>query len=191
MSKSSSIDIVRLANTPVLTARGEKLRLGQIWQKQTVILVFLRHFACIGCRAHAVQVWNDREKYESSGGKIIFVGNGQPHFIEKFQEDLGITGAVILTDPSLESFRAAGFRRGFFAVVQPKSVLNAAKLAVEGHRQTAYSKEVGTHWQLGGVLVVNTHGKVLYQFLSESLGDFPQEPHFEQIISDEEKSQPA
>jgi peroxiredoxin len=173
--EKSNVDIVRLANCALSDSTGRIVKLGQLWQKQTIVFVFLRHFACIACRAHATQVWGDREKYEKSGAKIIFIGNGQPDFIDKFKEDVGIQNAVVFTDPELTSFRAAGFRRGFLAVVQPRTLLNVLQLASEGHRQTMPSAETGSNWQLGGILVVKPNGKIAYQYISEALGDFPPE----------------
>ncbi len=187
-STSGYVDIVSLANSSAWLPSGEKLKIGQLWQKQTVILIFLRHFACMACRAHASQVWSEHEKYEKSGAKLVFIGNGSPDFIEKFKEDMSMEGAMILTDPTLESFRAAGLKRGILALVQPKSFVNAAKLAMQGHRQTKSSPESGHHLQLGGVVAINTRSKILYHFRSESFGDLPFEPHLEIIKSDEEKA---
>ena len=159
----------------VFTTDAKGIQLFQLWQSQPAIFIFLRHFACIACRAHAAQVWESRARYEGSGGKIVFIGNGQPSFIEKFREDLGLTGALILTDPKRNAFRLVGFRDGFFYVVRPQSAMNAFQLAREGHRQTAYSSAGGTHWQLGGILVVSTAGEATYRYISESVGDFPEE----------------
>lgn len=176
-----SVDIVTLANTLIKDSSGNSIKMGHLWAKQNVVLVFLRHFACIACRAHAIQVWTGREKYEKSGAKLIFIGNGSPDYIEHFRKELQLDPAVVLTDPSLQSFYAAGFKRGFFRIVQPHSVINAAKLALKGFKQAAYTKEAGTHWQLGGVLAISTNGKVLYHFISHSLGDFPPESDIEEI----------
>lgn len=179
------IDIVALANTRVFVSPDQELQLGRLWQKQTAILVFLRHFACIACRAHAAQVWGERENYEKSGARIVFIGNGQPSWIEIFRADLGIDRGVVLTDPSLASFNAAGFKRGLFSLLNPGSAVNAAKLALEGHRQKPYHPDAGSHWQLGGVLAISPQSKVLYHFASKSLGDLPEEPHLEIIRQDE------
>jgi hypothetical protein len=181
----NSVKVLDLARIPVYLSPNQTLALGQLWKKQTAILVFLRHFACIACRAHAAQVWRERNKYQSSGAKIIFVGNGQPEWIEKFREDLGIDKGVIVTDPSLNSFRLAGFKSGLFNLIQPASALNAAKLAMEGHTQKPFAGDSGSHLQMGGILVVNPKNKVLYQYVSDALGDVPEEPYVEIIINDE------
>lgn len=179
------VDIEQLAVTRIFAGPRQPLLVGQLWQKQTAILVFLRHFACIACRAHATQVWADREKYERSGARIIFIGNGEPNWIESFRLDLGIEQGVVLTDPTLLSFEAAGLRSGFFDLISPKSAMNMMKLAKDGYRQTPYTKDAGSHWQMGGILAVNKHGKGLFHFASKAVGDFPDEPYLEVIYRDE------
>ncbi len=72
-------------------------------------------------------------------------------------------------------------------MVQKDSIVNAVKLYQKGERQVKYTKKAGTHWQMGGILVVKTSGEVGYHYISESLGDFPTEPHFETIIEEEKK----
>lgn len=179
-----TVDMARLANLNVFTSDGAKFALGRVWKNQTAIIIFLRHFACLACRAHASQVWAEREKYEKSG-KVIFIGNGAPQFIENFKVDLKLDGALVLTDPTLETFRAAGFHYGFSYILRAKSVVTAVQLFRDGHRQTSYTKEAGVHQQLGGVLAVSPNGKALYHYISEYFGDLPDEPYLEVIQADE------
>jgi peroxiredoxin len=182
-----AVDSVAFANSYVLDAQNRRLKLGQLWQSQPVIFIFLRHFACIACRAHAAEVWKNRGQYEQTGSRLVFVGNGAPEYIDAFKTELGLETALILTDPSLESFRAAGFRHGFFEIVQLKSLLNAIRLAADGNKQTSLSAE-GSHWQLGGVLAINKSGKLLYRFVSQALGDFPSEEDLNHILQAESES---
>ena len=174
--KENSIkaDILTLAKCELLSESWEPILCHRLWAEQTAVIIFLRHFACAACRAHAVDVWQRREQYQSKGAKIYFVGNGQPSFIEGFKKDLSLEGANIYTDPSLASFRAAGFKRGFLAALGPKAIVNYTKLASSGN-VTGYKKGAGDIWQLGGVLVVHKSGKVGYQYISEIAGDFPPE----------------
>lgn len=170
---SYTIDIPTLSSCVAIGAQGQKMKIGQLWQSQTAVIIFLRHFGCIACRGHALQVWAERSKFESAGAKIVFIGNGQHTYIEKFQDELNLKGALILTDPSLMSFRAAGFRHGFFALFQPRSAFNFAKLAANGLSNQVATSEKGTNWQLGGIVVMKPDGKVAYHFVSEALGDYP------------------
>lgn len=175
MNKVASVNLYELSKVAVFDEKGESVLLSSLWQKQPAILIFLRHFACIGCRSHAQEVWAQRDQYQKNGAKIYFIGNGNPYFIQRFKEDLGLENAPVYTDPSLKSFAAAGFKRGFLAALGPKSVVNGVSLLLSGARQTGYSKDSGDLWQLGGILVVRPNGTVAYQFISEALGDFPPE----------------
>ena len=169
------VDIVSLAQAEVKDGAFTKIKLGQLWQKQTTIFVFLRNFACIACRTHAKQVWDKREVYEKKGSRIVFIGNGEPEFIEVFKQEVGIEDAPIYTDPSLESFRASGFKRGFLAALGPRALKNGFSFNRHGHKQGKYESGSGDLWQLGGILVINKEGRVLYQHISQVLGDFPPE----------------
>lgn len=171
----SDVRIVELANSKLLDENGKDIKMGLLWQQQTALFVFLRHFACIACRAHAVDIWQKKDLYQKGNTKIFFVGNGQPHFIKSFKEDLKIQDSTVYTDPTLSSFHSAGFKRGFLRTVGPSGVLNHLKLKSEGHKQVGHEKGMGDLWQLGGLLVVKPDGKVAYHFISEAKGDFPAE----------------
>ncbi len=169
-----TISIITFANSIVLDEQGNSIKMMSLWQKQTIIFIFLRHFGCLTCRGHAKQIWSDRQKYEVNGSKIIFVGNGAPHYIQHFKEDLGLEDATIYTDPSLQSFYAAGFKRGFIVSFGPRAIANGLKAFANGARQS-FDKDTGNLWQLGGVLVIKTNGEVAYQFISEVMGDYAPE----------------
>jgi peroxiredoxin len=175
MSSIPGGSLLTFANSVVFNEVGESVKVASIWKTQTIIFIFLRHFGCVSCRSHAAQVWRDRQKYEGSGAKIVFIGNGTPHFIQVFKEDLGISDATIFTDPSLECFRAAGFKRGFLVSLGIRSIANGLGMFMKGSKQGPYTKATGDLWQLGGVLVVKSTGVVAYHYISEALGDYAPE----------------
>ena len=170
-----NLNIVEFAQSKILDEINNEVSMHTLWREQTAILIFLRHFACIECRKFAQQIWLDRKKYEASGGRIRFIGNGQARFIKAFKEDLNIQEAPIYTDPSLKVFRAAGFKRGFLAAAGPKSLLSGLKMYRDGHKQDSYEKGKGDLWQMGGVIVMNPEGRLTYKYVSQVLGDFPPE----------------
>ncbi|AHZ86869.1 hypothetical protein Bb109J_c0730 [Bdellovibrio bacteriovorus] len=170
-SSNTVCDISRLSQVFVTGEDQNKFKLGTFWQKAPAILIFLRHFACIACRAHAKDVWANRDKYEKAGAQIYFIGNGSPTMIKVFKEDLGLEGAWVFTDPNLEAFHAAGFKRGFFSAYGFKSLSSIRKLKEQGHVAKRWSPEQGDATQLGGILVVKPGGKVTYQYISEYQGD--------------------
>lgn len=177
-SEKSPVNIVELASAKILDESGKVVQMGTLWQKQTALFIFIRHFACIDCRRHAVEVWQKREAYERGGARIIFIGNGQPHFIQTFRNELNLMDAPIYTDPSLKVFRAAGFKRGFLAALGPRSVAAGLKMYAKGHRQGAVDSASGDLWQMGGVMVIKPSGQIGYHYISEMLGDYPPESDF-------------
>ena len=166
-----AISILSFANCIVYDEQNSPVQMVSLWQKQTVIFIFLRHFGCLTCRSHAKQIWSERRKYEATGSKIIFIGNGTPGYMQHFKDDLNLQDAIIYTDPSLKSFYAAGFNRGFIAAFGPKAIANGLKAYANGSRQ-AFGKDTGDLWQLGGVLVIKSSGEVAYHYISQVMGDY-------------------
>ena len=172
---SLSADIRKLSLATVIGEDHNKFKLGSFWEKGPAIFIFLRHFACIACRAHAVEVWKQREQYEKAGAQLYFIGNGSPTMLKAFKEDFNLQDAWIFTDPHLEAFHAAGFKRGFMAAMGPQSLVSLAKLKLKGHKAGEWSEEQGDRMQLGGILAIKPGGIVTYQYVSEYQGDFGDE----------------
>jgi len=170
----SPVDIVTLANAKVLDENNKEVKVGTLWQTHPALFIFLRHFGCVGCRAHAVQIWSERAKYEKSGAKIIFISNGAPQFIKAFKEDLNILEAPVFTDPTLTVFKSCGFKRGFLAALGPKSLIEGYSLMKKGH-ENKREEGSGDYWQMGGIVAVQTDGRVTFHHICQSLGDYPDE----------------
>ena len=79
------VDLQTLEKVLLYDEEGEVFRTGLFWEKRPAILIFLRHFGCIACRAHAKDVWRNKEKYEAKGAQIFFIGNGKPQMIKAFK----------------------------------------------------------------------------------------------------------
>ncbi|MFL5812498.1 MAG: AhpC/TSA family protein [Bdellovibrionia bacterium] len=159
----------------VYDSTGAHVPVSKFWSERTAILVFLRHFGCIACRSHAQDVWENREKLQQNGARIIFIGNGQSSYIEKFRADFNLGDAPIYTDPTLRAFELGGFKRGLSHVMNVESVKNGLELMSEGHRNgNPFSSKTGNNWQLGGVIVVHPGTRVTYHYISEALGDTPE-----------------
>jgi hypothetical protein len=171
-NKKIVADVRRLSQATVMGEDHNKFKLGSFWEKGPAIFIFLRHFACIACRAHAMDIWSQRDKYEKAGAQLYFIGNGSPQMMKIFKEEFGLQDAWIFTDPHLEAFHAAGFKRGFMPAFGPQSLVTLAKLNLKGHKAGKWSEEQGDRFQLGGVLAVKPGGIITYQYMSEYQGDF-------------------
>jgi hypothetical protein len=107
-------------------------------------------------------------EFEALGVSVVLVGNGPPEALAPFVRDMRLEGrpVTVVTDPSLASFRAASLRRprvhGLRAGLETLRALGA------GYRQR---RRAGDRMQLGGALLVDEAGRVLYHHRSATAGD--------------------
>lgn len=107
---------------------------------------------------------------EAAGLRLVFVGNGAPHFARSFAAEQHVS-APLYTDPSLKTYAALEFRSGVLRTLgNPQMFGNAFRAWTAGHRQ---SRTQGPPMQQGGVVVVTPDGRVPYLFASETAGDHP------------------
>jgi hypothetical protein len=102
-----------------------------------------------------------------AGGELVIVGNGSPAQALAFR-DAHSLDVPVLADPSLQSYRLAGFKRGLTTLVSPRSLWNYARTLARGYRQ---SETQGDALQQGGVLVVRPGGELAFRFVSRASGD--------------------
>jgi peroxiredoxin len=156
-----------LAGRTVLDANGARVELGSLWRERTAVLVFVRHFGCIHCREHVVQLHRSIAAIHAAGAEMIVIGSGSPSFIEGFREHTHYDGPLY-TDPSLDVFKEAELKRSVARTLDPRSLGKAFKAIAGGQRQ---GRTQGDQWQQGGVLVVAPDGAVKYHHASERPGD--------------------
>jgi peroxiredoxin len=158
-----------LADATVLDENKQVVRLGDVWAKQPVVLTFVRHFGCIFCREHVVELQKEIERVHQLGAEIVVIGNGAPHFIPGFRELTGFDGPIY-TDPSRRSYDLASMKRGWSTFLNARAVTNLARAFVGGARQGSVQ---GDPSQQGGTLVVAPPGRILFHHVSETAGDHP------------------
>jgi peroxiredoxin len=158
-----------LAEATVLDEEKKVVRLGDLWAKQPTVLTFVRHFGCIFCREHVIELQKEIDQVHRLGAEIVVIGNGAPHFIHGFRELTGF-GGPIYTDPSRKSYDLANMKRGWSTFLNPRAVTNLARAFVGGARQGSVQ---GDPTQQGGTLVVAPPGRVLFHHVSETAGDHP------------------
>jgi hypothetical protein len=110
---------------------------------------------------------HDVDRVRAAGAEVYVIGNGPPMFIANLRQDTGYRGPI-LTDPSLAVYRAAQLKRGVSASYIPALTFRTIRSLLRGFRQ------VGTHGdehQMGGVLVIDTDGRVLWHFIADGPGD--------------------
>ena len=159
-----------LADTEVLGPDGTASRLGERWTTTPAAVVFLRHFACIACSEHVALLAPRLHELARLGLRVVYVGNGEPRFIDAFVQRNGIEPGVVevVTDPSLHAFEATGLHRLVLSTFGPRALLNLGRATLRGFHQRRVE---GDTFQQGGVLVVDRQGKIAYLHRDERTGD--------------------
>jgi hypothetical protein len=165
------VDVLALARLKILDVNGKEVVVSSLWKDAPAVLIFLRHFSCIACRAYVDLIWKKREEFQRSKTRIIFVGNGAPHLIGVFKADLKIADADIYTDPTLKTFEACGLVKGIFHLLDPRGVMKVVEFHLQGYRQAPLNKDSGSHTQMGGVVAFKPNGRVVYHYIENFLGD--------------------
>lgn len=103
------------------------------------------------------------------GANVAIVGNGLPAMAKGFIQRLELGGeATVLTDPSRQTYRLAGFRRGVWQTIGPRALVNLLRAL---RKRLGTGKIEGDPWQQGGTLVVARGGEVLFRYASQRQGD--------------------
>ncbi|MDQ6692527.1 MAG: AhpC/TSA family protein [Candidatus Dormibacteraeota bacterium] len=110
-----------------------------------------------------------KAEIERAGARLVFVGNGSPKFAASFA-DREVPGCLVLTNPSLDVYRALNLKRGVLATLGPKSILAGAAATLRGRTQTAVQ---GDPWQQGGLVLMMPDGRLPFIQRNQSAGDRP------------------
>jgi peroxiredoxin len=161
-----------LAKLEVSDASGRTVRLGSFWRDEPCLLVFVRHFGCVGCGEQVSELSPRLPELERAGVRVVLIGNGDKRYIEGFSERYGLADkrVEVVTDPSLASFRAAGLQRSWWATHGARAMLDTARGMAKGIPHRAVE---GDSTQQGGVLLVDGRGVLRFYHRNESIGDHP------------------
>ncbi len=161
-----------LAEATILGADGAPVTVRSLWERTPCLLVFLRHFGCVGCAEQVTELSPRLPELARAGVRTVLVGNGSREQRAAFVERHALERAQVevMTDPSLKVYRALGLIRSRWAAIGPRAVVDIARAMTGGqpHRPVE-----GDPLQQGGVLLVDARGRVRFYRRSRSLGDHP------------------
>jgi AhpC/TSA antioxidant enzyme len=117
-----------------------------------------------------VQLHRAREQFEQAGIGLALIGQATPRHAKHFAKKLGLDGETILADEDRKTYKIAGFKKASIGgLLGPKSVLSGVK---HGARSgVVQGRIVGDAAQLGGAMVIDTDGEVLFRQASKNAGD--------------------
>ena len=160
----------RFLECQVIDSAGEAKSIGELTHQRTTLLLFMRHFGCIGCAEHVAELAPRFTELDQLGVRIVMIGCGSPRFIEPFIERQRLVGEPVdvFTDESLNAQRQAGLMYGRWGGFGPRGLFEQARAFVRGH----VSGDVeGDAKQQAGALLVDAQGIVRLYHQSRSLGD--------------------
>jgi peroxiredoxin len=150
---------------------GNEVRLGDLWSEEPVALVWVRHYGCVHCRSHAVELEGARSEFDAAGVRVVLVGQATPrqaaHFRKRLEIDL-----PVLADEQRESYKAAGAKVATAGeLLGPKSVSQGLKKTFESRGKVHQGRVIGHPAQLGGAMVVAPGGEVTWSHMAENASD--------------------
>lgn len=159
-----------LAQSIVLDRDSNESRLEDEFGEGATLVVFLRHFGCIGCAMQIGEVAPRLFELHRLGLRTVLVGNGGPRYIDGFVERHGLADkkVVLRTDPTLKIYEAAGFVRSGWATFGPQSIWAGLKARGRGLQNL---KTEGDDFQQGGMMLLDGNRRVVYFHANENLGD--------------------
>jgi peroxiredoxin len=148
---------------------SHEVRLGALWSEGPAVLVWLRHYGCIYCRALAMQLHGARSDFPQAGARLVLIGQGKPRDAAQFRRRQGIQ-VTVLADAERVSYRAVGAKVAGFADLWGPKVVAKGALTGAKHR-VLQGRTVGDSAQLGGAILVLPDGQVAWSHLSTDAAD--------------------
>lgn len=150
---------------------GVERRLGESFpgEGEPMLLVFLRHFGCVGCSVNVAELGPRFLELGELGFRSVLVGHGSVSDMEAFilERRLDTMRAEVFTDPTREVYHRAGLARSVWGTFGPRGVWDYLSAVTRGHENLW---GVGDWFQMGGTVLVNGEGVVEIFHRSESLG---------------------
>jgi peroxiredoxin len=155
-----------LADSIVRDAADRPFRLGDAWADRDALVIFVRHFACAGCAEHVAALRPRLAELAQLDTAVIAIGCGTPDQLAGFidREQL----ARCYTDPSLASYRAAGFVRSRWSTYGPRATVQLVRARLRGFSN---GRAQGDPLQQGGTLYVARGGELCFYDRAEHAGD--------------------
>lgn len=151
------------------TNRGSSV--AQISSDKKVLLIFLRHLACIFCREALKDIQKIRQELNDMNTEVVFVHMAENEIATEIFSKYDIPDILHISDINKEFYKAFGLAKGDFKQLFGfKSFLGMGRAGVKGHLPS--SGLIGDPNQMPGVFVVEKENVTNY-FLYNSVGDYP------------------
>ncbi len=155
----------------LIDKNGQKVALHHFWERQPIILTFLRHFGCAFCRDHLVELRDGYRQVLDAGAEVIGITQGDPLQTRIFGNRYRLP-YPLLSNPDRSAYHAFGLYEGSRNDVVGPVLFMRKPLFMTG----AFVKPepmVGELRQLGGVYVIDRSGTIVYAHQSLPIYMYP------------------
>jgi peroxiredoxin len=162
------MDLDALSALSLPDQEGTPHRLGDLWQDQPVVVVFLRHFGCHNCRDHAVQLRDRYDDLQRQGIELVAIGTGDRRYAGAFVRDEKIPYLVLVDDDARAARAAAVNVASWYRLLHPSTWAASVQAWKRGARIHKAGKRVT---QLGATFVLGPGDQVRYSHVDADSTD--------------------
>lgn len=158
----------------VLDVDGNAIQLSTLWQKQTLVLAFTRHFGCPQCKEMMDELYNAQPELKKRGLTLAIVTQGTPEQAKRFCADRA-PGATCLADPDRKVYAAYGLGRGtlFQTLLSPNIWKSNKRLKqTKGFTPEPAPKGQDT-FVMSGTFIIGRDGRIRLPYYYEDIADHP------------------
>ncbi len=153
----------------MITSSGETV--SELSVNKKVLIIFLRHLACIFCREALKDIKKIKSKLEQLQVEIVFVHMASVEAAEEVFADYDLADIKHISDRDKVLYQKFSLSKGDFRQLFGfKSFIGMGRAAVKGN--SVGGSPIGDPRQLPGVFVVE-NGNVVNYFIYSSVGDYP------------------
>ena len=167
------MDLTTLSALSLPDQDGTPHRLGDLWRDKPVVLVFLRHFGCLHCREHAVQLRDRYADLQEQGIDIVAIGTGDQGYAGAFVRDEKIPYLVLVDDDAQAARAASVGVASWYRLLHPTTWPATVATWRRGHRIHQPGKRVT---QLGATFVLGPGDQVRYSHVDADSTDHASVP---------------
>ncbi|MCA9661770.1 MAG: AhpC/TSA family protein [Myxococcales bacterium] len=150
-----------LLSAPLLDRDGSAAPLRAHLPPGPALLLFLRHFGCVGCSRQVEQLTPRVWELRDLGVTSVFIGNGRPEHLRGFVERHALADkeVVLLTDPELRAYAALDLERSLWSALRPKALFGQLKAFAAGFRGGRIEGDVE---QQGGAALLDDARRIVW-----------------------------
>jgi peroxiredoxin len=150
---------------------GRQIQLSDLWSGagKGLLLVFLRHFSCLFCKAQIGDLKAHYQQIRDAGYDVAAVGQGSEARAARFAEDNHLPFPVF-GDKQRETYNAYGLTSDRFGSFLVPDAYRAGIKALMGGYLPGMPE--GSLTQNPGVFLIDRDGRILRERIGQHAGDF-------------------